>query len=114
MTSAADRFRGGLGLTGGISDVGGLFDCLYGIYEGKADLQILDEYDRLRRKIFWTVANPISTLNLERIRKDPAELVGSEDVLFKQLEEAKTDPSIFSELKKVSALFPLVLHACFS
>lgn len=28
---------GGLGLTGGIVDIGGLYDCLAGIYEGRAD-----------------------------------------------------------------------------
>lgn len=33
---------GGMGLTGGIVDIGGLFDCLVGIYDGVADDTILD------------------------------------------------------------------------
>ncbi|OGM45636.1 hypothetical protein ABOM_006229 [Aspergillus bombycis] len=35
---------GGLGLSGGIVDVGGLYDCLAGIYTGQADDSILDIY----------------------------------------------------------------------
>jgi 2-polyprenyl-6-methoxyphenol hydroxylase-like FAD-dependent oxidoreductase len=39
---------GGLGLTGGIADVGSLFDAFMAMQNGRADDQILDEYSRAR------------------------------------------------------------------
>lgn len=42
--------HGGLGLTGGIMDAGGLSQCLIGIAEGKATPDILDRYDEVRRR----------------------------------------------------------------
>ncbi|KAK3381022.1 hypothetical protein B0H63DRAFT_195613 [Podospora didyma] len=62
---------GGLGLTGGIVDVGGLSDCLYGIWSGKADEDILDVYDTVRRQKYTEMVNPISSENLERLSSDP-------------------------------------------
>ncbi|KAK4159604.1 hypothetical protein QBC43DRAFT_272167 [Cladorrhinum sp. PSN259] len=58
---------GGMGLTGGIADVGGLYDCLLGIHTGQADDSILDKWDEVRREIWHTVINPISTENLKRL-----------------------------------------------
>lgn len=94
-------FRGGLGLTTGISDVSGLVDCLCGIYHGKADINILDEYDRIRREIYWTITDQVSTRNLERIMKTPEELLSSQDSFFSLLDNAD-DPSVFDEIEKVS------------
>ncbi|CAK7210070.1 hypothetical protein SBRCBS47491_000646 [Sporothrix bragantina] len=63
---------GGLGLTGGIVDVGGLADCLYGIWAGKADAdEILDVYDKVRREKYSTMVDPISSENLRRMVSDP-------------------------------------------
>lgn len=56
---------GGMGLTGGFADVGGLYDCLYGIYTGQADDAILDKYDEIRREKYWSVIDPISTGDLK-------------------------------------------------
>ena len=56
-----------MGLTGGIADVGGLYDCLVGIYKGQAEDSILDKWDQIRREIWHTVINPISTENLKRL-----------------------------------------------
>lgn len=58
---------GGLGLTGGFADVTGLAECLEGIATGQADDGILDKYDEVRRSIFLTVIDPISTANFLRI-----------------------------------------------
>lgn len=93
-------YRGGLGLTGGISDVSGLVDCLCGIYEGKADLSILDHYDRIRREVYWNVTNPVSSQNLERIMRSPEELLNSQDPFFELLKKAD-DPTVFDGIQKV-------------
>ncbi|KAK4220856.1 hypothetical protein QBC38DRAFT_540384 [Podospora fimiseda] len=58
---------GGMGLTGGIADVGGLYECLLGIHAGLADDSILDKWDEVRRDIWHKVINPISTDNLKRL-----------------------------------------------
>lgn len=97
-------YRGGLGLTSGISDVGGLVDCLYGIYDGKADLDILDQYDRIRREVYKTITDPVSSRNLERIRQDPEMLSNGKDPFFAMLDKSD-DPSIFDEIEKVGLLF---------
>ena len=94
-------FRGGLGLTGGISDVAGLVDCLCGIYDGKADIDILADYDQIRREVYWNVTDPVSSRNLERIMKTPEELLSSQDPFFAMLDKAH-DPSVFDEIEKVS------------
>ncbi|KAM7186386.1 hypothetical protein V8F33_011859 [Rhypophila sp. PSN 637] len=60
---------GGLGLTGGIADVGSLFDALLGIHTEKADDSILDIYDQMRRKIWHEIINPLSSANMERLFK---------------------------------------------
>jgi hypothetical protein len=56
-----------MGLTGGFADVGGLYDCLYGIYSGQADENILDLYDEKRREKYLNVIDPISSGNLRRL-----------------------------------------------
>ncbi|OIW34923.1 FAD/NAD(P)-binding domain-containing protein [Coniochaeta ligniaria NRRL 30616] len=62
---------GGLGLTGGIVDVGGLSDCLYGIWSGQAEPDILDIYDTVRRQKYRDMVDPISSENLLRMFSDP-------------------------------------------
>ncbi|KAJ6201570.1 putative monooxygenase [Bipolaris maydis] len=65
---------GGLGLTGGLVDVCGLSDCFGGIYEGKADDEILDKYDEILRAKYTDIFNHISTENFKRIfDQDPEE-----------------------------------------
>ncbi|KKY35456.1 putative fad binding domain-containing protein [Diaporthe ampelina] len=61
---------GGMGLTNGMVDVGGLADCLIGIHRGLATEDILDKYDDVRRGIFQDVVDGITTMNLERIMQD--------------------------------------------
>ena len=61
---------GGLGITGGFVDVGGLFDCLIGIWESKADDSILDLYSEKRIDKWKTVIDVLSQENFRRV-SDP-------------------------------------------
>jgi hypothetical protein len=76
-------------------------DCLCGMYDGKADIDILADYDRIRREVYWNVTNQVSSRNLERLMKTPEELLGSQDPFFALLDKAD-DPSVFDEIEKVS------------
>jgi 2-polyprenyl-6-methoxyphenol hydroxylase-like FAD-dependent oxidoreductase len=58
---------GGLGLTGGLVDVGGLAECLAGISMGVAGDEILDKYDVVRRELYQTVINVVSSDNFLRV-----------------------------------------------
>ncbi|KAK0725013.1 hypothetical protein B0H67DRAFT_550665 [Lasiosphaeris hirsuta] len=59
---------GGLGLTGGIADVGTLYDSFVGIHTGKTDADfILDKYDEVRRRIWHDAINPQSKENMMRL-----------------------------------------------
>ena len=55
---------GGLGLTGGLVDVEGLYQCLTGIHNGLADESILDRYSEIRRLKYQTLTDPMSTANI--------------------------------------------------
>lgn len=92
---------GGMGLTGGIIDVGGLSDCLVGIHRGKADDSILDKYSEIRSEKFRTLSDPISSENLRRLWKDP-ETVGDEDGFMLALKKAAVDKEFSKEFQKVS------------
>ncbi|KAH8881345.1 FAD/NAD(P)-binding domain-containing protein [Thozetella sp. PMI_491] len=82
---------GGMGLTGGIADIGSLYDALYGIHAGLAGDTILDKYDEIRRKIWHEVINPVSTENLKRlIHLDPETAVET-DPVFKFLKGMEED-----------------------
>ncbi|CAK7239191.1 MAG: hypothetical protein STHCBS139747_000620 [Sporothrix thermara] len=69
---------GGLGITGGFVDVGGLTDCLVGIWDGRADESILDLYSEKRIEKWKTVIDPISSENFRRV-SDP-----NPDTLFER------------------------------
>lgn len=59
---------GGLGITGGFVDVGGLYDCLVGIWDGKADEEeILELYSEKRMEKWKTIINPLSQENFRRV-----------------------------------------------
>lgn len=93
---------GGLGLTGGIVDVGGLYDCLVGIYEGKAGEEILSTYSDVRRAKYNDVVDPISSENLVRLFKADPETVLETDEFFKMCKRAETDVEFSKELQNVS------------
>ena len=93
-----------MGLTTGVSDVGCLVDCLAGIHEGKASMDILEKYDEIRRRIFSTIVDPTTTKNLERIMQD-ADLARTNDEFLKLLDQAAVDPKAAEELEKVPTVF---------
>jgi len=87
-----------MGLTGGFADVGGLYDCLYGIYAGVADDSILDKYSDIRREKYNTVIDPISSGNLRRLW-DPEKI--EQDEFIKMVKRAETDRDFAREMSKV-------------
>lgn len=91
---------GGLGLTGGIVDIGGLYDCLLGIYEGKADDSILDRYSDVRREKYQTITDPISTENIKRLYDQDPEKALENDSLLKLLNGMKDDPAAQREFMR--------------
>ncbi|OCL12648.1 FAD/NAD(P)-binding domain-containing protein [Glonium stellatum] len=71
---------GGLGLTGGIADVGGLYDSLVGIHRGQADDSILDKYSEVRRERYQNFVDPISTENFRRLwSEDPEKIIETDE-----------------------------------
>lgn len=91
---------GGLGLTGGIVDVGGLYDCLVGIWSGKADADILDVYDSVRREKYSSFVDPISSENLRRLANSDPETVlePGKDQFMTALLKAEKDADFAREL----------------
>ncbi|KAL4889331.1 hypothetical protein BDV59DRAFT_205319 [Aspergillus ambiguus] len=73
---------GGFGLTGGIADAGALYDALIGIHMGKADDNILDQYDIIRREKYRTIVDPMSTAHFKRLwAKDPDTTIAEDEFL---------------------------------
>ncbi|KAK7519926.1 FAD binding domain-containing protein [Phyllosticta citriasiana] len=89
---------GGLGLTGGIVDVGGLYDCLAGIHEGLADDAILDKYSDVRRQKYIEVTDPVSRENIRRLFDQDPEQAGEKDEFIKLIRRAATDEKTREEL----------------
>ncbi|KAK4545298.1 hypothetical protein LTR36_003478 [Oleoguttula mirabilis] len=87
---------GGMGLTGGFADVGGLYDCLYGIYAGRADDSILDKYDVVRREKYRDVIDPISSSNLRRLWDLEAI---EQDQFFQMARRMETDKAFAREMQ---------------
>ncbi|KAI9375667.1 hypothetical protein BJX61DRAFT_92721 [Aspergillus egyptiacus] len=88
---------GGLGLTGGIADVGSLYDALIGIHTGKADDTILDKYAEIRKKIWAQIIDPLSRENFRRLHQD-ADTARENDPFFQLCVKAETDPELSREL----------------
>ncbi|PSR82529.1 hypothetical protein BD289DRAFT_437188 [Coniella lustricola] len=89
---------GGLGITGGFVDCGGLYDCLAGIWGGKADESILDLYSEKRIEKYQTVINPVSQENFRRIRDKEPGTRYERDEFMQFLTKAETDEGL---LKKI-------------
>ena len=90
-----------MGLTGGIVDVGGLYDCLTGIFHGKVDEAILDKYNDIRRAKYYQFIDPVSTENLRRLFATNPETALKDDEFFQQLVKAKDDKAFSRELQLV-------------
>ena len=100
-TNANSYCSGGMGLTGGFADVGGLYDCLYGIYSGRADDSILDKYDEIRQEKYRDVIDPISSGNLKRLWD--ANAIENDDFI-KMIRKADADKEFKNEMQKASSL----------
>ena len=94
-----------MGLTGGFADVGGLYDCLYGIYTGVADDTILDKYDEIRREKYLNVIDPISSGNLRRLW-DPTTI--EDDDFIKMVRRTESDKDFAEQMREVSIILPAV------
>ena len=91
-----------MGLTGGFADVGGLYDCLYGIYSGQCDDSILDKYSDIRREKYQDVIDPISSGNLRRLW-DPKAI--EDDEFIKMVRRTNTDGEYAGQMREVSHRF---------
>lgn len=91
-------------MTGGIADLGSLFDCLIGIHKGLADDDILDRYAEIRRKIYFDVIDPLSRENFRRLWAQDPDKAKENDEFFKVLERAQKDQELAKELTLVGCL----------
>ncbi|KAM7218031.1 para-nitrophenol 4-monooxygenase [Rhypophila decipiens] len=89
---------GGLGITGGFVDVGGLYDCLAGIWDGKADPGILDIYSEKRREKWKTIIDPISQENFRRVTDSDPQTRLERDEFMQLLRKGKEDQPFLKEL----------------
>jgi 2-polyprenyl-6-methoxyphenol hydroxylase-like FAD-dependent oxidoreductase len=92
---------GGLGLTGGIVDAGGLSDCLIGLAYGVADESILDKYDEIRRAMWHNIINVVSSLNIRRLNDQDPDKALENDEFLKGLALAEKDPSLMKSTVNV-------------
>ncbi|GKT58612.1 FAD binding domain-containing protein [Colletotrichum tofieldiae] len=89
---------GGLGITGGFVDVGGLYDCLAGMWAGLADETILDLYCEKRREKWRTVIDPTSQENFRRVSDaDPGTRL-ERDAFMQMCQRAEGDPDFMRQL----------------
>ena len=73
-------------------DVGGLSDCLAGIFEGKADDSILDKYDEVRRAKYSDIIDPVSTSNFRTVFDQDPDQAHEGDVFLKTCNDLAKDP----------------------
>jgi 2-polyprenyl-6-methoxyphenol hydroxylase-like FAD-dependent oxidoreductase len=93
---------GGLGLTGGFADVTGLSECLIGIETGQADHTILSKYDEVRRGIYNSIIDPVTTKNFHRVSMSDPDHAIENDPALAMLATLNTNPKVRQELEKVS------------
>ena len=75
-------------MTGGIADVGSLFDALVAMKQGKADDSILDKYSEVRIEKWKKIIDPMSRANFKRVCLDETEQSRQEFfALCKKMEE---------------------------
>lgn len=96
------HYSGGLGLTGGIVDVGNLFDALIGIHKGVADDSILDKYAEVRKRMWEEVVDPMSRENFRRLHDQDPDTARENDGFFQALIKAENDHELAQEFALVS------------
>lgn len=87
-------------------DVGGLYDCLMGIFTSKAGLDILDKYSDIRREKYSTIVNPISSQNFERLWGQDPDKALENDQFLQLCHRASTDKELSVQLQLVSLQRP--------
>ena len=90
-----------MGLTGGIVDVGGLYDCLMGIAKGSAGPDILDLYDSVRREKYSKIVNPVSSENFRRLWDQNPDTEAENDPFLLMCQKAAKDKEYSLELQMV-------------
>lgn len=88
-------------MTGGIADVGALYDALIGIHKGVADEQILTQYSEDRSNKYRTLVDPLSTANFRRLWEKDPETTIAEDEFFQMAREAEADPGAAKKMLEV-------------
>jgi len=93
---------GGMGLTGGICDVGALLQCFEGIQKGVADDSILDIYCETQRKMWHDIINPVSSANIRRLHLQDPETALEGDEMLKMIKKAEADVEYSKELQSMA------------
>lgn len=88
-------------MTGGIADVGALYDGLIGIHKGVADDQILTEYSEVRSAKYRELVDPLSTANFRRLWDKDPDMTIIEDEFFQMAREAEADPDVAKSMLEV-------------
>lgn len=90
---------GGMGLTGGVGDIDGLFQCLEGIHNGKADDSILSTWSDVQRSKWHKIINPISSGNIKRLfAQDPDKALETDEFL-QIAKKAETDLELSKQMQ---------------
>jgi 2-polyprenyl-6-methoxyphenol hydroxylase-like FAD-dependent oxidoreductase len=82
---------GGLGLTGGLVDIEGLYECMIGVYQGLASPAIFEKYSDIRRQKFQQIVDPISTDNIKRLYSQDPDKALETDEFLKMLKGLEND-----------------------
>ena len=92
---------GGLGLSGGIADIGSLADAIVGIHRGVADDSILDKYAEVRAETYRNIIDPISTANFKRLWDKDPETTAAEDKFFALIRKMSEDEGLAKQFREV-------------
>ena len=90
---------GGMGLTGGIVDVDGLFQCLEGIHKGITDENILTTWSDIQRQKWYEIINPVSSGNIKRLFDQDPDKAMEQDEFLQLAKRAESDPKLSRELQ---------------
>ena len=82
---------GGMGLTGGIADVAGLFQCMEGLHKGIADESILSTWSDVQREKWHTIINPVSSGNIRRLFQQDPDTALEDDQFLQAVKRGETD-----------------------
>lgn len=98
---AKSHDSGGLGLTGGLADIEGLYDCLIGIHKGRTSDKILDKYDEVRRRMWREFVDVVSSQNLRRLNSQDPEKALDQDNVLQMLLKARGDKDMLRKMQLV-------------